>query len=56
MALFIPSLQSLLLQCSSSPDVLQYVLLDRIGEGIKGIVIPADQRLDLVVPPFCWHH
>jgi hypothetical protein len=29
---------------------LQYILLDRIGEDIKVMVIPSDQGLDLVLP------
>jgi len=35
---------------SLSDEVLQYILLDRLGEDIKLIVIPADQGLDLVLP------
>jgi len=35
---------------SLSPEVLQYILLDRLGEDIKVIVIPSDQGLDLVLP------
>ena len=35
---------------SLSPQVLQYVLLDRLGEDIKVIVIPSGQGLDLVLP------
>jgi hypothetical protein len=30
--------------------VLQYILLDRLGEDIKVMIIPSDQGLDLVVP------
>ncbi|MBI4188333.1 MAG: prohibitin family protein [Chloroflexi bacterium] len=36
---------------SLSPQVLQYILLDRLGDDIKIIVIPAGQGLDLVLPP-----
>ena len=35
---------------SLSPQVLQYILLDRLGEDIKVIVIPSGQGLDLVLP------
>ena len=35
---------------SLTPEVLQYILLDRIGEDIKVIVIPGGQGLDLVLP------
>jgi prohibitin 2 len=35
---------------SLSPEVLQYILLDRLGEDVKIMVIPAEQGLDLVVP------
>lgn len=35
---------------SLSPQVLQYILLDRLGEDIKIIVIPAGQGIDLVIP------
>lgn len=35
---------------SLTPQVLQYILLDRLGEDIKVIVIPAGQGLDLVLP------
>ena len=35
---------------SLSPQVLQYILIDRLGEDIKVIVIPAGQGLDLVLP------
>lgn len=35
---------------SLTPEVLQYILLDRLGEDIKIIVIPSDQGLDLVLP------
>jgi regulator of protease activity HflC (stomatin/prohibitin superfamily) len=35
---------------SLTPEVLQYILLDRIGEDIKVMVIPSDQGLDLVLP------
>ncbi len=33
-----------------TPEVLQYILLDRLGENIKVIVIPSGQGLDLVLP------
>ncbi|MFC1917774.1 prohibitin family protein [Chloroflexota bacterium] len=35
---------------SLTPEVLQYILLDRIGEDIKVMVIPGGQGLDLVLP------
>ena len=35
---------------SLSPEVLQYILLDRLGDDIKIFVIPAGQGLDLVLP------
>ncbi|MBI2857539.1 MAG: prohibitin family protein, partial [Chloroflexi bacterium] len=35
---------------SLSPQVLQYILLDRLGKDIKLMVIPAGQGLDLVLP------
>jgi regulator of protease activity HflC (stomatin/prohibitin superfamily) len=35
---------------SLSPEVLQYILLDRLGEDIKIIVIPGDLGLDIVLP------
>ncbi|MBI4294918.1 MAG: prohibitin family protein [Chloroflexi bacterium] len=35
---------------SLTPEVLQYVLLDRLGEDIKVMVIPSGQGLSLVVP------
>ncbi|MBI2852914.1 MAG: prohibitin family protein [Chloroflexi bacterium] len=35
---------------SLSPQVLQYILLDRLGDDIKVMVIPAGQGLDLVLP------
>lgn len=35
---------------SLSPQVLQYILLDRLGDDIKLMVIPANQGLDLVLP------
>lgn len=35
---------------SLTPEVLQYILLDRIGDDIKVIVIPSGQGLDLVLP------
>ena len=35
---------------SLSPQVLQYILLDRLGEDIKVMVIPSGQGLDMVLP------
>ena len=35
---------------SLTPEILQYILLDRLGEDIKIIVIPSGQNLDLVIP------
>lgn len=35
---------------SLSPEVLQYILLDRLGEDIKVMIIPSGQGLDLVLP------
>lgn len=35
---------------SLTPEVLQYILLDRLGEDIKVFVIPSGQGLDLVLP------
>ena len=35
---------------SLSPEILQYILLDRLGDDIKIMVIPAGQGLDLVLP------
>ena len=35
---------------SLTSEVLQYILLDRLGEDIKIMVIPSGQSLDLVVP------
>jgi len=35
---------------SLTPEVLQYILLDRLGEDIKVMVIPLGQGLDLVIP------
>ena len=35
---------------SLTPEVLQYILLDRLGEDIKLMVIPSGQSLDLVMP------
>ncbi len=35
---------------SLTPEVLQYILLDRLGGDIKVIVIPSGQGLDLVLP------
>jgi len=37
---------------SLTPEVLQYILLDRLGEDIKVMVIPSGQGLDLVLPDF----
>ena len=37
---------------SLTPEVLQYILLDRIGEDIKVMVIPSGQGLDLMLPEF----
>ncbi len=33
-----------------TPEILQYILLDRLGEDIKIMVIPSGQSLDLVLP------
>jgi len=33
-----------------TPEILQYILLDRLGEDIKIMVIPSGQGLDLVLP------
>ena len=38
------------ISASLTPEVLQYIMLDRLGEDIKVIVIPSDQGLDLVLP------
>jgi regulator of protease activity HflC (stomatin/prohibitin superfamily) len=35
---------------SLTPEILQYILLDRLGEDIKVMVIPSGQGLDLVLP------
>ena len=35
---------------SLTPEILQYILLDRLGEDIKLMVIPSGQSLDLVIP------
>ena len=35
---------------SLTPEVLQYILLDRLGEDIKVIVVPSGQGLDVVLP------
>ncbi len=35
---------------SLSPEILQYILLDRLGDDIKVMVIPSGQGLDLVLP------
>ncbi|MBN1211577.1 MAG: prohibitin family protein [candidate division Zixibacteria bacterium] len=35
---------------SLTPAVLQYILLDRLGEDIKLMVVPSGQGLDLVLP------
>jgi len=37
---------------SLTPEVLQYILLDRLGEDIKVMVIPSGQGLALVLPEF----
>jgi len=38
------------ISASLTPEVLQYILLDRLGEDIKVMVIPSGQGLDLVLP------
>ncbi len=35
---------------SLTPEILQYILLDRLGEDIKIMVIPSGQGFDLVLP------
>ncbi len=35
---------------SLTPEVLQYILLDRLGEDVEIMIIPSGQSLDLVVP------
>ena len=35
---------------SLNPEVLQYILLDRLGDDIKVMIIPSGQSLDLVLP------
>jgi len=35
---------------SLTPEILQYILLDRLGEDIQIMVIPSGQSLDLMVP------
>jgi len=35
---------------SLTPEILQYILLDRLGDDIKVMVIPSGQGLDLVIP------
>ncbi|MFC2023978.1 prohibitin family protein [Chloroflexota bacterium] len=35
---------------SLTPEILQYILIDRLGEDIKLMVIPSGQSLDLVMP------
>ncbi len=35
---------------SLTPEILQYILLDRLGEDIKIMVIPSGQGIDLVLP------
>ncbi|MFC1939897.1 prohibitin family protein [Chloroflexota bacterium] len=35
---------------SLTPEILQYILLDRFGEDIKIMVIPSGQGLDIVLP------
>jgi prohibitin 2 len=37
---------------SLTPEVLQYILLDRLGEDIKLMVIPSGQGLNLTIPEF----
>ena len=36
---------------SLTPEILQYILLDRLGDDVKVMVIPSGQGLDLVLPP-----
>jgi len=38
------------ISASLTPEVLQYILLDRLGEDIKVMVIPSGQGLDIVLP------
>jgi regulator of protease activity HflC (stomatin/prohibitin superfamily) len=33
-----------------TPEVLQYILLDRLGENVQLMVVPGEQGLDLVLP------
>ena len=35
---------------SLSPEVLQYILLDRLGDNVKLMVVPSSQGLDVVLP------
>lgn len=35
---------------SLTPEILQYILLDRLGDDIKVMVIPSGQSLDLILP------
>jgi regulator of protease activity HflC (stomatin/prohibitin superfamily) len=35
---------------SLTPEILKYILIDRLGENIQVMVIPSDQGLDLVLP------
>ncbi len=35
---------------SLTPEVLQYIMLDRLGDDIKVIVVPSGQGMDLVLP------
>jgi regulator of protease activity HflC (stomatin/prohibitin superfamily) len=35
---------------SLTPEILQYILLDRLGDDINVMVIPAGQGLDIVIP------
>jgi len=35
---------------SLTPEILQYILLDRLGEAIKVMVIPSGQGLDIMLP------
>ena len=35
---------------SLSPEILQYILIDRLGENVSLMVIPSGQGLDIVIP------
>lgn len=35
---------------SLTPEVLQYILLDRLGDNVQVLVIPSEQGLDIVIP------